>query len=187
LAAYLVSAQTLTPEELRRFLGEQLPDYMVPSAFVRIDEVPLTANGKVDLKALRSPDQTIAAEHELVGPRTPEEEKLVEIWKEVLKMDRVGVTDNFFELGGHSLLATQIISRIRSKFRVQMPLHSFLESPTIAGLAEKIDQCPAAESEEEEMARLLQELDGVSDEEAERLLSADSQTGGDTSQGGSHS
>lgn len=185
LAAYFVSGQTLAPEDLRRSLTEQLPEYMVPSAFVRVDEIPLTANGKVDLKALPSPEQQAPAEHKFVAPRNSDEEKLVGIWQEVLKMDRVGVTDNFFELGGHSLLATQIISRIRSTFKVQMPLHSFLESPTVAGLAEKLGQCPAAESEEEEMARLLKELDGVSDEEAERLLSADSQPDG--SQGGSHS
>ncbi len=177
LAAYVVSAQALTPEELRRFLSEQLPEYMVPSAFVRIESVPLTANGKVDLKALPSPGQPTPAEREFVTPRNADEEKLVGIWKEVLKMDRVGVTDNFFELGGHSLLATQIISRIRNTFRVQMPLHSFLESPTVAGLAEKIVHCPPAESEEEEMARLLEELDGVSDEEAERLLSAEGEKG----------
>jgi amino acid adenylation domain-containing protein len=187
LGAYVVSTQALTPDELRRFLSEQLPEYMVPSAFVRIDEVPLTANGKVDLKALPSPDQPVSAEHESVAPRNSDEEKLVAIWKEVLKMEQVGVTDNFFELGGHSLLATQIISRIRSTFRVQMPLHVFLESPTVEGLAGKLAQSPAAESEEEEMARLLQELDGVSDEEAQRLLSQDSSQGGDGPQGGSHS
>jgi acyl carrier protein len=110
-------------------------------------------------------------EREFAAPRNAEEEKLVAIWAEVLKLDRISITDNFFELGGHSLLATQIISRIRKAFRVQMPLHSFLATPTVAGLAEKIPQCPAAESEEEELARLLQELDGISDEEAERLLS----------------
>jgi surfactin family lipopeptide synthetase C len=92
----------------------------------------------------------------------------------VLKRDAVGVTDNFFDLGGHSLLATQIISRIRNTFRVQMPLHSFLQNPTIASLAEQIGSYPAIESEQEEMARLLQELEGISDEEAERLLTAES-------------
>jgi amino acid adenylation domain-containing protein len=177
LAAYVVSSRDFSLEELRRFLTEQLPEYMVPSAFVRIEEIPLTANGKVDLKALPSPEQPAPAERAFVDPRSADEEKLVAIWKEVLKMDRVGVTDNFFELGGHSLLATQIISRIRNAFRVQMPLHSFLATPTVAGLAEKIPQCPPAESEEEEMARLLEELDGVSDEEAKRLLSADSEKG----------
>jgi len=184
LAAYVVSAKKLKAEELRTFLVYRLPDYMVPSAFVVLESLPLTQNGKVDLRALPSPEEAQAQpEREFVSPRNPEEEKLAGIWVEVLKLDRIGVTDNFFELGGHSLLATQIISRIRNTFRVQVPLHSFLETPTIAGLAEKISHCPAAETEEEEMARLLQELEGISDEEAERLLAGEeSKTGGDSSQ-----
>ena len=112
-----------------------------------------------------------------MSPAQSTEEKLVAIWTEVLKLDRVSVDDNFFELGGHSLLATQIISRIRNVFRVQLPLHSFLETPTVADLAVKISQCPAAESEEEEMARLLREVEGLSDEEAERLLATDGDKG----------
>jgi len=175
LAAYIVSAKKPKSEELRAFLAQQLPEYMVPSAFVVLESLPLTANGKVDMRALPNPEQQPEqVEREFVIARNPEEEKIVAIWTEVLKVDRVGVTDNFFELGGHSLLATQIISRIRNTFRVQMPLHSFLQTPTVAGLAEKIATCPAAESEEEEMARMLAELEGVSDEDAERLLAAES-------------
>jgi amino acid adenylation domain-containing protein len=180
LAAYIVSERTIKNEALRAFLLQHLPEYMVPSAFVVLDSLPLTPNGKVDLRALPSPEERQSkAEREFVTPRNPEEEKLVGIWTEVLKLERVSVNDNFFELGGHSLLATQIISRIRNTFRVQMPLHSFLETPTIAGLAEKISQCPAAESEEEEMARLLQELDGLSEEDAERMLAAEAEKGND--------
>jgi len=180
LAAYVVSGKQPKAEELRAFLLEQLPDYMVPSTLVALDGLPLTANGKVDLRALPSPEQGQAkAEREFVTPRNPAEEKLAGIWAEVLKRERVGVNDNFFELGGHSLLATQIISRIRNGFRVQMPLQSFLETPTVAGLAEKISQCPPAETEEAEMARLLQELEGVSDEEAERILAAEMKKGGE--------
>jgi amino acid adenylation domain-containing protein len=178
LAAYVVAEKPIKAEDLRAFLLQQLPEYMVPSAFLMLDSIPLTANGKVDMRALPSAEHGQSqAEREFISPRTPEEEKVVAIWTEVLKLDRISVNDNFFELGGHSLLATQIISRIRNVFRVQMPLHSFLETPTIAGLAEKISQCPPAESEEEEMARLLQELDGLSDEEAERLLATDTQPG----------
>jgi surfactin family lipopeptide synthetase C len=166
-------ARTQTrPEDCRAFLLQKLPDYMVPSAFIFVESLPLTANGKLDIRALPAPEQQ-AQTRESVAPRTPDEEKLAQIWQEVLKRDRVGVTDNFFELGGHSLLATQIISRIRNGFRVQMPLHAFLQSPTIAALAEQLPQCPPVESEQEEMARLLQELEGISDEEAERLLAAD--------------
>ena len=172
LAAYVVAPTQTRTEDLRAFLGQQLPDYMVPSAIVMVDSLPLTANGKLDLRALPAPEQQATA-HEHVAPRTPDEEKLAQIWQEVLRLERVGVTDNFFELGGHSLLATQIISRIRNGFRIQMPLAGFLQNPTIAALAEQMSHCPAVESEQEEMARLLQELEGISDEEAERLLAAE--------------
>ncbi len=175
LAAYFVSMNQPATEELREFLLQRLPNYMVPSAFIPLTSLPLTPNGKVDLRSLPSPEENQAkAERRYIAPSNPTEEQLVNIWSEVLKIEAVSVEDNFFELGGHSLLATQIISRIRNGFRVQMPLHSFLETPTIIGLAEKISQCPPAESEEEEMARLLQELEGLSDEEAELLLAADS-------------
>ena len=181
LAAYIVSTKKPKSEELRTFLAQQLPEYMVPSAFVVMESLPLTPNGKVDMRALPNPEQQLVEpERAFVAARNAEEEKIVAIWSEVLKLDRVGVTDNFFELGGHSLLATQIISRIRNTFRVQMPLHSFLQTPTVAGLAEKLASCPAAESEEEEMARMLAELEGVSDEDAERLLAAESKKNEDS-------
>jgi acyl carrier protein len=143
---------------------------------VPIDSLPLTANGKLDVRALPSPEQQSPVSQG-VAPRTPEEEKLALIWQEVLRLERVGVTDNFFELGGHSLLATQIISRIRNSFRVQMPLQIFLQNPSIAAMAARIGDCPTIESEQEEMARLLQELEGISEEEAERLLAAEHHKG----------
>jgi amino acid adenylation domain-containing protein len=175
LAAYVVLAKKQAKvEDLRAFLIEKLPEYMIPSAFVTQKSLPLTSNGKIDVRALPAPEETqFTGARDFVTPRNPEEEKLVGIWTQVLRLDRIGVNDNFFELGGHSLIATQIISRIRNIFRVQMPLHSFLETPTIAGLAEKISQCPVVETEEEEMARLMQELEGVTDEDAERLLAAE--------------
>jgi acyl carrier protein len=176
LAAYVVPRTRLAADELRRFLQQQLPDYMVPATIIFLDDLPLSANGKVDRRALPSPLET-KQEREFVAPRTPDEEKLAAIWTEVLKLARVSVTDSFFDLGGHSLLATQIISRIRNTFRVQLPLHSFLETPTIAGVAEKIVHSPAAETEDDEIARLLQELEGLSEEEAARLLA--SQNGSD--------
>src|SRR5439155_8719099 len=104
------------------FLCEHLPEYMIPSTIVRIESLPLTSNGKIDLTALPPPEESSPqAVQEFVTPRNPAEQNLVAIWTEVLKLDQVGVNDNFFELGGHSLLATQIISRIRSTFRVQLP------------------------------------------------------------------
>ena len=173
LAAYVVAADTRA-EEVRAFLSQELPDYMVPAAIVRVDSLPLTPNGKLDLRALPSPEQQ-APVRDMVAPRTADEEKLAGIWQNVLKLERVGVSDNFFELGGHSLLATQIIARIRNTFHVQMPLHTLLQNPTISALAEEIGHCPAIESEQQEMARLLQELEGISEEEAERLLAAELQ------------
>jgi amino acid adenylation domain-containing protein len=171
LAAYVVARVPIKPSELRSFLQSELPEYMVPSSILLLQQLPLTANGKVDLRALPAPEAEDAKqEREFVAPSSPEDERMAAIWREVLKKERVSVHDNFFELGGHSLLATQIISRIRNGFQVQIPLHSFLETPTVAQLAEKVRHAQPAESEDAEMARLLQEIDGLSEEDAERLL-----------------
>ena len=133
--------------ELRRFLGEKIPEYMVPSAFVTLEALPLTPNGKVDRRALPPPDQTrpelgIA----FVAPRTQTEEVLAGIWTQILDIERVGIHDNFFELGGHSLLATQAISRLRDVFQVELPLRCLFETPTVAGLAQAIDDAQAEPS-----------------------------------------
>ncbi|MBV9787872.1 MAG: amino acid adenylation domain-containing protein [Chloroflexi bacterium] len=112
---------------------------MIPSVFVRLEEFPLTPNGKVDRKALPAPEQTHAAQDDrYVAPRTPIEEMLASIWADVLRRERIGVYDSFFELGGHSLLATQLISRVREAFQVELPLRSLFELPTVAGLAQQI-------------------------------------------------
>jgi amino acid adenylation domain-containing protein len=177
LVAYLVAKKPApATDDLRAFLGNKLPDYMLPSAIVLIDAVPLTKNGKVDVAALPSPD-SISTGKSHVAPRNPAEQQLVEIWREVLHIDNFGVEDNFFELGGHSLLATQVISRIRSAFHVQLPLRSLFDAPTVAGLAGEIARAPQS-GEDEELAKLLTELEGLSDEEAERLLA--SETGAST-------
>jgi amino acid adenylation domain-containing protein len=187
LVAYVVASKKPAPsaDELRSFLQEKLPEYMVPSAVVHLENLPLTRNGKVDVAALPSPDQVGSlTERIVIAPRNPVEEGLVEIWRQVLQLDQIGVQDNFFDLGGHSLLATQVISRVRSTFRVQLPLRSLFESPTVAGLAEQIAQVPPQESEDEEVAKLLRELEGLSDEEAERLLANELQPGADGSDSG---
>jgi amino acid adenylation domain-containing protein len=170
LVAYVVATNKSkqVSAELRSHLQELLPDYMVPSTIVLLDALPLTRNGKVDTAALPAPD-SIAVEHTVMAPRNPVEQGLADIWRQVLRIEQVGVEDNFFELGGHSLLATQVIARIRSTFHVQLPLRSLFEAPTISGLAQQIAALPQT-SEDEEVARLLQELEGLSDEEAERLL-----------------
>jgi acyl-coenzyme A synthetase/AMP-(fatty) acid ligase/acyl carrier protein len=170
LAAYVVSLKKTAElaTQLRSYLQERLPDYMVPSAIVILDALPLTRNGKLDTAALPSLD-SIEPAHALVAPRNAIEQGLVDIWRQVLRVEQVGIEDNFFDLGGHSLLATQVISRIRSTFHVQLPLRSLFDTPTVAGLAQQIAALPQT-SEDEEVARLLQELEGLSDEEAERLL-----------------
>ncbi len=125
---------------LKSFLLEKLPDYMIPNAFVRLDEIPLTPNGKVDRKALPRPDEKdFGAGESYVAPRNETEEKMAAVWADVLGLEKVGINNNFFDLGGHSLLATQLISRVRESFDLDIPLRSIFEYPTVAGLSEKIE------------------------------------------------
>jgi amino acid adenylation domain-containing protein len=132
-------AQKLVPE-LRAQLRTQLPEYMVPSAFVLLEALPLSPNGKVDRKALPAPDQSRPElEEAYAAPRTSVEQALADLWAEVLGIERVGTQDNFFELGGHSLLATQVISRVRKAMQVELPLRALFEAPTVAGLADRIE------------------------------------------------
>src|SRR6185503_17181544 len=125
--------------ELRVQLRGRLPEYMVPSAYVWLAELPLTPNGKVDRRGLPAPEQVQSAAAEYVGPRNELEERLAGIWRELLRVERVGVTDNFFELGGHSLLATQVVSRVRQALQQEVALRTLFEAPTIALLAEWIE------------------------------------------------
>ncbi len=141
LVAYIVRiARMPSVTDLRNFLREKLPAHMVPSAFVELDALPLTPNGKLDRNALPPPDGTrpkIDAGY--VAPRTEIEELVAQEWREVLKVENVGVYDNFFDLGGHSLLATRVIARLRRTFSVAIALRELFELPTVAGLAEHID------------------------------------------------
>jgi amino acid adenylation domain-containing protein/FkbH-like protein len=139
LVAYLVLRpdQNASADDLRVFLREKLPDYMVPSVFVILPALPLTPNGKVDRKQLPAPEQTRSGSAEtFVAPSSPTEQKLAGIWREVLGVKAVGVRDNFFDLGGHSLLAIQVLSRIRQEFKLEVPLAAIFDAPTIAALAE---------------------------------------------------
>jgi amino acid adenylation domain-containing protein len=133
------AARKLVPQ-LQAYLAEKLPEYMVPSAFVVLESLPVTANGKVDRLALPAP-QPIKLEWAggYVAPQTSIEEVLVKIWAEVLGIKRVGIRDNFFELGGHSLLATQLVSRVRDAFAVELPLRRVFEAPTIAELSKIVE------------------------------------------------
>ncbi|MBW4630463.1 MAG: amino acid adenylation domain-containing protein [Iphinoe sp. HA4291-MV1] len=142
LVAYIVPQQNTAPtiSELRQFLKTKLPEYMVPSAIVMLESLPLTPNGKIDRKALPAPELDRELLDKYIAPRTPIEEMLAAIWAGVLKVEQVGIHDNFFELGGHSLLATQLISRIRSTFKVELPLQSVFAAATVAQLAQQIQQ-----------------------------------------------
>jgi acyl carrier protein len=135
-------ARQLGPR-LRSFLKERLPEQMIPSSFVMLDELPLLPNGKIDRRRLPAPD---AARPDLPGvfvaPRTGVERTLAEVWADLLGVPRVGIRDNFFELGGHSLLTTQLISRVRELFQVELPLRQVFEHPTIGGLAAAIEHAP---------------------------------------------
>src|SRR6185369_12068875 len=137
LVAYVVGEESLESGALRQYLKDVLPEYMAPQVFVQLERLPLTANGKVDRRALPAVEQA-REETELVLAQTPVEEMLVGIWSEVLGVP-VGVEDDFFELGGHSLLATQAISQIREVFHVELPLRALFEAPTVASLAERIE------------------------------------------------
>ncbi len=138
IVAYLVPRSEHAPgsEDLRRLLREKLPSFMLPSAFVILDALPMTPNGKVDRKALPPPEQTRPElEESFIEPRNSAEEAIANIWAEVLQIERVGVYDNFFSLGGHSLLATQVVNRVRDVLRVDVPLRVFFEAPTVADFA----------------------------------------------------
>jgi acyl carrier protein len=144
---------------------------MVPSAFVFLDAMPLTPNGKLDRKALPAPDQSSPELRErYVAPRTPVEESIAKIWAEVLKLGKVGIHDNFFDLGGHSLLATQVISRIRKSLRIEVPVRRLFEKPTIAELADVISETQSEAANPTDLSSLLAELESLSDEEISRHL-----------------
>jgi amino acid adenylation domain-containing protein len=143
LVAYVVG--NVAVEKLQKTLHSTLPDYMVPSAFVILDQLPLTPNGKVDRLRLPAPDE-VHASSDSATPRTPVEELLAGIWAEVLKVERVGVNDNFFELGGHSLLVTQLVSRAQAQFGAELPLKLFFESATLTAQAAAVEDALGAES-----------------------------------------
>ena len=134
--------------QLRSHLEQKLPEYMVPAAFVILEALPLTTNGKVDRRVLPAVDTlSLDTKEDYVAPRTNVEEELARIWRQVLGRQQVGVHDNFFELGGHSLLATQLTSRIRDAFQVELPVRILFEAPTMAMLARHIETiCWAAKN-----------------------------------------
>ncbi|MER7849869.1 amino acid adenylation domain-containing protein [Kitasatospora sp. NPDC096077] len=147
LVGYVVAvpgAQAPATAELRALLARSLPDYMVPTAVVALDTLPVTSSGKVDRAALPAPDPSAVPVHERIAPRDAVEEALAGVWVQVLGLDGVGVTDNFFELGGNSILSIKVISRLRRLFGIELSARSLFDRPTIEGLAELVTQGRAA-------------------------------------------
>jgi len=138
LVSYIVPEGYYEKEEIIAYLKDKLPEYMVPALLVEMEVLPLTANGKVDRKALPDPDAGELLKDQYIGPRNETEQKLAAIWQDVLEVEQVGVYDDFFELGGHSLLAVRLISAIRKEFAVEMPIGEVFDHPTIALLAAQL-------------------------------------------------
>jgi acyl carrier protein len=174
LVAYFVaSAQHPAPStgELRDFLHEKLPEHMIPSAFIALDSMPLTPNGKVDRRALPAPDQSrpqLGAE--FVAPRTPVEKELAKIWQELLGVEQVGIHDNFFELGGHSLLLTQLASWIRKAFQVEVPLRLLFDTPTVIEMTKAILARQVEQEDKTDLAQMLSQLKQLSPHEVKAML-----------------
>ncbi|HKH45576.1 MAG TPA: amino acid adenylation domain-containing protein, partial [Thermoanaerobaculia bacterium] len=142
LVGYVVGREGSTPDpdRLREHVASKLPEYMVPAVVVILDWLPLTANGKVDRKALPAPDAGDFQRSEHVAPRTELERRMCRIWEELLGLAQVGIDDNFFDLGGHSLLATQVVSQVRSALGLELPLRGVFENPTVRGLCERLPE-----------------------------------------------
>lgn len=173
LVAYAVPAQELAPtvDELRNFLREKLPEYMVPSAFVFLDALPLTPSGKVDHQALPEPDYVRpTSTSTFEAPRNPVEEVVAGIWTETLGIEQLSIHDSFFDLGGNSILATLLISRLREAFQVEIAIRTLFEAPTVSSLVEALLGDPSKRGKIETSAELLTELAQLSDEEVETMF-----------------
>ena len=172
LAAYVVPKgnTTLTVDELREFLKQTLPDYLIPSAFMFLESLPLT-NGKLDRTALPRPDHKRPnLEQPYAQPHGDVEIRLVQIWQEFLNIRPIGIHDNFFDLGGHSLAAMRVISQVIKQFQLELPLRSLFQSPTVAAMAAVITEHQGELLGEDELERMLGELESMSDEEAQQLV-----------------
>ena len=148
---------------------------------MRLNHRPLPPRGKINRRCLPEPDESArAVEQKFVEPRTAVEAVVAKAWREILGVERVGVNDNFFDLGGHSLLATQVISRLKSSFKINLPLRSLFESPTVAELSAEIVARESQPGQAEKMAAVLQKLGGMTPEQMKQLLEAKRRAGATT-------
>ncbi|HET7461830.1 MAG TPA: amino acid adenylation domain-containing protein [Longimicrobium sp.] len=161
LVAYVVGDAAATAEALRAHVGATLPEYMVPAAYVRLDALPLNANGKVDRKALPAPGGEAHAAGEHQAPANEIEVALAEIWSDLLGVEQVGRGDNFFELGGHSLLAVRVISRVRQAMEVELELDAVFEKPVLSALADQILDLQLARFDPDTLSRLAHVVRGA--------------------------
>ena len=168
------SSQKALLTDVRSLLEEQLPEFMMPSAFIMLDALPLTPSGKIDRKALPRPDRAQPIrETAFVAPRTPLEQDLVNIWRELLGIEQIGIHDKFFELGGHSLLLTRLASRIHRTFGVEIPLRVLFNTPTVVDMTTAIAARQVEHEDEIEATQLLEELKKLSPEEVKAMLEAE--------------
>lgn len=173
LVAFIVmrNAAAVPARELRQFVAARLPGHMVPSAFVRVDTMPVGPNGKLDRAGLQQlPAANAAIRGQYVAPRSPVEESLARIWEEVLGIARVGAHDDFFELGGHSLAGMKVVARVRDRFQVELPLTSLFEAPTLAELAVVIVQRQARRADGDAFSRLLAEVEALPEDAVKSAL-----------------
>ena len=167
LGAYVAfhQGQEVSSKQLRQFLHERLPDYMLPSSFVVLESFPLTPSGKIDRRALPTPGTKMELSEGYVAPRTDLEEVLAAIYSDVLQVEQVGVFDDFFALGGHSLLSTQIASRVREALHAELSVRKIFEEPTISGLGRVMLEEESEPGRLERNAKLLLEIARAPEEE----------------------
>ncbi|HWP41619.1 MAG TPA: phosphopantetheine-binding protein [Blastocatellia bacterium] len=173
LIAYVVPAagESPTSKELRSFLAQKLPEYMVPASYVFLGALPLTSSGKIDRRALPLPLQAGPdAGAGFVAPRDDVEEVMAAIWAEVLGLDRVGVESNFFELGGHSLTASQVIYRVRDLFQTEIPIRCLFESPTVAEICKVLVASEPVPGLTLNIAQAFKAMRRMSSSERQRML-----------------
>jgi len=175
LVAYIISEDNANFDTvgLKQAIRAALPEYMLPSAFVMMTEFPVTPNGKIDRLQLPKPDLSDMAQQEYVAPTSEEEQQLAELFARVLDLPRVSIHDDFFDLGGHSLLATQLITQIQNHFSCDVTLRSLFEYPTVSGFAEMLMQQQLDQLAEGDLANLLDQIDGLTDDDLESLLAAE--------------
>ena len=173
LLAYVAAdpQQKLTADELRVYLRARLPDYMRPSAYTMLERLPVTPTGKVDRAALSATDwPDVEHAEELIPARTPAEDLVVSIWRDVLGVERIGINGNFFSLGGESLRAAEIVLRLHEIFHVEVPVRCLFAAPSVSGVVKFLAAALGGREIAEEVAWTFLQLEQLSDEEVNRLL-----------------